>query len=128
MTLGLACRHYDKFGEAVPSVRCTTSRTDFKKSPAAKDGTTLLGTKVAGMAYALTTGCPPPVDIRGMAAPAHPRAGAASLLGTMLAATDHLNAVPVRLGTIPRWTALALPRAGTVSLAAGNCLSDIAAL
>ena len=64
-----------------------------------------------------------------MAALAHPRAGAVSLLGTMLAAVDYFKrAVPVRLGTIPRSTALALPRAGAVSLAAGNCLSGMAAL
>jgi len=64
------------------------SKNRLKKIRAAKEETTLVGTKVAGLAYALTTGCPPPVDIRGMAALAHPRAGAVSLLGTMLAAVD----------------------------------------
>src|SRR5438094_10209895 len=73
----------------------------LKKSAASKEGTPLVGTKVAGLAYALTTGCPPPVDIRRMAALAHPRAGAVSLLGTMLAAPAHLN-VPSLSGSAPR--------------------------
>ena len=58
-----------------------------------------------------------------MAALAHPRAGAVSLLRTMLAAVDYFKrAVPVRLGTIPRKRPQLSP-AGAVSFLLGGLLA-----